>query len=148
MGSLNFPHQLFFLAFSGVSHCRIIMPLHRAHNRLVRGSYLNPETFTVHLPSSVLDLCLLFPHFPSYFSTSIFHPQHIPRRDSKRKKNPKRWPSREKVLEISDLWILKEKRNQQDVSSTLFKSYPTTGIWLISNSEKASENTEKRSEHE
>lgn len=50
--------------------------------------------------------------------------------------------------EISDLLTLKEKRNQQDVFSTLVKSYTTTGIQLISNSEKASENTQKLSEHE
>lgn len=80
MGNLRFPHQLFFLAFPGVSDCRtVIMSLHRAHDKLVRGSYLNPNNFPLHLPSSVLDPCLLFPHFPSpsYFSTSPT-PKHSP----------------------------------------------------------------------
>lgn len=46
------------------------------------------------------------------------------------------------------LLILKEKRNQQDVSSLLLNPTLTTGIQLIFNSEKPSENTQKLSENE
>lgn len=130
------------------------MSLHRAHDRLARRRYLNPDNFTLHLPSSVFNPCLLCPHFPSpsYFSILPYNQHTALRERGKRTPNIDLYERRSWRF-LVDIEGKKKSTGSSLLffffgSSLLLNPTLTPGIQPIFNSEKPSENTQKLRENE